>query len=92
MSEEDGQGVPQRARELAHDVLAWLFALGFLVGVPAWAIWSNWGKPLYTTETVTVTKTVHTGFLIDAGNVLVPWFVLVFVFFLLASGVMPRPY
>lgn len=65
--------------------------LGILVGPPAMAVWKLiHGAPLFTLETVTVTRSVPGGVLVS----LVPWagiLVLVWMLSFAARGGMPRP-
>ncbi len=86
-SEKDGG----RVQQLAKRAVAGVLMLGFVAGIPAWTIYHSWGEPLYQAKTVTVTKTVHTGLLVEAVPTLFVWFLIVFIFFAMATGVIPQP-
>jgi len=66
-----------------------LLIAGWLVGIPAFLIVSNWGEPLLATETVQTVR--YHGVLVDAAGPLFSWSGITFVFWMMATGRLPAP-
>lgn len=85
---------PPASRQLLEKVKTTVVAAILLLlfaGPPIYAVASNLGDPLYATRTVTTTHTIPYGFIPEAGQILIPWFVIWLVFYGMATGAFPRP-